>query len=462
MGKKLYIRNFPLDADEKILFRQFGKKKVEKIDIIEKKDENGEIISRFCYLYTFLDEQADAIVKKWNQREWNGLRLDVKIAKESFLERAAKLRSNKIEEEKKEFKPLFKSSNFKKDESSSSEESESDSDGTDLKQSEKRNSNLQTAAARLQNEVKSKKESDIRRQAAIEEKQQRYLQQKNTQFKGKKVTFSDSDDSEPENGNKKELELGDGSDEDEIDWESKIDRPEFEGEKGGALFEMEKEISAKDSRFKLGEEFKEDIQVKPDMSIQAKLKRKREFKGDVRFVPGQEDEIDEEERLALEIKELKKEKEKFTNVTAPKVSDETHFHVEELDIGQEVSDAKTSPGFSFGFNFVPEEKSDSEDEDVEEKQQIEKNKQIEKQKAKIISKAETPKVITTGEKFNLFKKYDISRFFMPMEKIDAERERLRVEGVREYSQMSRNAKRRRGDREELRGQSKLQRVLNWW
>ena len=83
----------------------------------------------------------------------------------------------------------------------------------------------------MQNEVKSKKESDIRRQAAIEEKQQRYLQQKNTQFKGKKVTFSDSDDSEPENGNKKELELGDGSDEDEIDWESKIDRPEFEGEK---------------------------------------------------------------------------------------------------------------------------------------------------------------------------------------------------------------------------------------
>ena len=35
---------------------------------------------------------------------------------------------------------------------------------------------------------------------------------------------------------------------------------------------MEKELSAKDSRFKLGEEFKEDIQVKPDMSIQAKMK----------------------------------------------------------------------------------------------------------------------------------------------------------------------------------------------
>ena len=77
--------------------------------------------------------------------------------------------------------------------------------------------------------MKSKKESDIRRQAAIDEKQKRYLQQKNTQFKGKKVTFSDSDDSETEN--QKELELGGSSDEDEIDWESKIDRPEFEGEK---------------------------------------------------------------------------------------------------------------------------------------------------------------------------------------------------------------------------------------
>ena len=40
---------------------------------------------------------------------------------------------------------------------------------------------------------------------------------------------------------------------------------------------MEKEISAKDSRFKLGEEFKEDIQVKPDMSIQAKLKVNTDF-----------------------------------------------------------------------------------------------------------------------------------------------------------------------------------------
>ena len=36
MGKKLYIRNFPVKADERALVRKFGRKKVEKIDIIEK------------------------------------------------------------------------------------------------------------------------------------------------------------------------------------------------------------------------------------------------------------------------------------------------------------------------------------------------------------------------------------------------------------------------------------------
>ena len=132
------------------------------------------------------------------------------------------------------------------------------------------------------------------------------------------------------------------------------------------------------------------------------IQRKREFKGDVRFVPGQDDEIDEDERLALEIKELKKEKEKFTNVTAPKVSDETHFHVEKLDIGQEDADAKPSSGFSFGFNFVPEEKDDSDEDESDSENNVEEEK-IEKQKAKIITKAETPKIIVSGEKFNLFK-----------------------------------------------------------
>ena len=131
------------------------------------------------------------------------------------------------------------------------------------------------------------------------------------------------------------------------------------------------------------------------------IQRKREFKGDVRYVPGQEEEVDEEERLALEIKELKKEKEKFTNVNAPKVSEETHFHVEELDIGQEEAHTKGSSGFSFGFNFVPEEKEVSEDSEEE----SETEKPVEKQKAKIISKVQTSKNIPTAEKFNLFKEY---------------------------------------------------------
>ena len=144
-------------------------------------------------------------------------------------------------------------------------------------------------------------------------------------------------------------------------------------------------------------------QSSPGDSVTNVIQRKREFKGDVRFVPGQEEEVDEEERLALEIKELKKEKEKFTNVNAPKVSEETHFHVEELDIGQEEAGTKGSSGFSFGFNFVPEEKEASED--SEEESESENDKPVEKQKAKIISKVQTPKNIPTAEKFNLFKEY---------------------------------------------------------
>ena len=69
---KLYIRGFGDEIDEAQLRRHFGKKKIEKIDLIEKKDDQGNIISRFCYLFTFQPEQAQAIVSKWNNREWDG------------------------------------------------------------------------------------------------------------------------------------------------------------------------------------------------------------------------------------------------------------------------------------------------------------------------------------------------------------------------------------------------------
>lgn len=106
---------------------------------------------------------------------------------------------------------------------------------------------------------------------------------------------------------------------------------------------------------------------------------------------------------------MKKEKEKFTNVNAPKVSEETHFHVEELDIGQEEVDAKGSSGFSFGFNFVPDEKDSEASDDSEDESGAAENVQpVEKQKAKIISKVQTPKNISTGEKFHLFKEFALT------------------------------------------------------
>ena len=61
---KLYIRGFGDDIDSAQLHRHFGKKKIEKIDLIEKKDDQGNIISRFCYLFTHLPEQAQ--VKRTN------------------------------------------------------------------------------------------------------------------------------------------------------------------------------------------------------------------------------------------------------------------------------------------------------------------------------------------------------------------------------------------------------------
>ena len=69
---KLYIRGFGDEIDEAQLKRQFGKKRIDRVDLIEKKDETGAIVTRFCYLFTHTPEQAQAIVAKWNNRQWDG------------------------------------------------------------------------------------------------------------------------------------------------------------------------------------------------------------------------------------------------------------------------------------------------------------------------------------------------------------------------------------------------------
>lgn len=70
-----------------------------------------------------------AIVDKWNNREWNGQMLSVKIARESFMERAAKLKQAKTEDKKQEeFKPKFVAKKFESESSSESSDSESEDD----------------------------------------------------------------------------------------------------------------------------------------------------------------------------------------------------------------------------------------------------------------------------------------------------------------------------------------------
>ena len=323
MGKKLYIRNFPANADDKILKRKFGRKKIEKIDIIEKKDDSGEVISRFCYLYVHFEEQAAAIVKKWNGIEWEpGTKLDIKIARESFMERAKKLQTptvpKTVADKDKPFVPLFQTKTFEA--SSSSEDSDSEVETPEDKPKE-RKKNLESSSARLHEQIKAKKNSEIRRLQATEDRQERYLQQKNSKFCGKKITFSDSDD-EDEKPRRELFGSDDEVSDNEVDWSNKI-RPEHEGEIGGEIHRQEMKFGG-DSRFQMGENFKDDVAKTTDV----KPKRKRNmFDADRRYIPNNESE-DEEVSLNKKINELKKEKEKFTNVQAPEVSTEAYFNVE--------------------------------------------------------------------------------------------------------------------------------------
>lgn len=183
------------------------------------------------------------------------------------------------------------------------------------------------------------------------------------------------------------------------------------------------------------------------------------FDADRRYIPNNESE-DEEVSLNKKINELKKEKEKFTNVQAPEVSTEAYFNVEsDMPIGQIDSEAENDKGgFSFGFNFEESNDNEAEIDDSDSEQESEEKKPV-------LQASDNPvkeiKRINFEEKFDLFQTYDNRHFLMKAHDIDRQREELKVEARNEYSQHAKNAKRRR-DKDELRTQSKIQRILNWW
>jgi len=471
---KLYIRGFSEEIDETQIKRQFGKKRIERVDLIEKKDETGAIITRFCYLFTNTPEQAEAIVTKWNNRRWDGNVLSVKIARESFMERAAKLKQAKVAATNtSEFKPIFEAKRF--DESSDSDSGSSEEDEDEKEDKLKRVSTLSNASARLHDKVKSRKDADQRREEAIVQRQELYESRKKATFSGKKTTFSDSDDDDDEEEEEEPTKKGlfDGSDDDDDDdneltlnLDGKL-RDEHEGPEGAKLFQFERANFGGDDRFQMGAEFTADVaqmKTSSDIVAHAKPEKRNQFKAPTRFIPQRESEDAREKRLKEEIAELKREKEKYTNVKAPELEKTTHFGVTgNLAIGEKNQEKTEESGFSllsmFGRQVEPDDDEGEEEGEKDDEMEVETNeKEPVKQKP-----TEYKKGITFGGKFRLFPlTFDNTAFYMTPDEIDRQRNELKEEAATEYGILARQGKKRRARDDSLRGQSKVQQVLNWW
>ena len=146
-----------------------------------------------------------------------------------------------------------------------------------------------SASSRLKQQIQQsktanvlKKEAEKRRQDAARARQKRFETMKAAKPAGQKIRFSDSDDDENDK-NPKQL-FGDDNSDSDMDISTKL-RPEFAGQTGGKLFEIERNFA--DDRFKVDHHFKDD-----DMAERVALenrkeivaRRKREFQN-VRHIP---------------------------------------------------------------------------------------------------------------------------------------------------------------------------------
>ena len=121
------------------------------------------------------------------------------------------------------------------------------------------NRSNENTSSRLHQKVRARRDADQRRTEATHNRQSLYESRKNAKFSGKKVTFSDSEESESE-AETQLKGLFDGSDDEDLslDIDSKI-RSEHEGSEGAKLFRFEQANFGGDDRFKMGNEFKADV-----------------------------------------------------------------------------------------------------------------------------------------------------------------------------------------------------------
>jgi hypothetical protein len=128
---------------------------IEGVNIVEKK--NGDVvISRFAFLQIREESASLSKLLRENGREWDGSAIEVKQAKESFRERAAKLRQEKKEVENTEnFQAPFQAAKFENDSSSSS--SSEDSSSSDEDEAENKMNKLAEASKLLQQKLSQRK-----------------------------------------------------------------------------------------------------------------------------------------------------------------------------------------------------------------------------------------------------------------------------------------------------------------
>ncbi len=124
------------------------------------------MISRFAFLQIREESANLSKLLREHGREWDGIAIEVKQAKESFRERAAKLRQEKQEVENKEnFQAPFKAAKFENDSSSSSSE---DSSSSDEEETENKMNKLAEASKLLKQKL-SQRKAKFRKQDLDEE-----------------------------------------------------------------------------------------------------------------------------------------------------------------------------------------------------------------------------------------------------------------------------------------------------
>lgn len=300
IGTRLFVGNLPENLDEKALrdvFTDFGV--VTNLDIKTKQNESNRQKFAFITLNSSLHD-VETCINHFSSNNFNGHKLHVTRARESFLERLQREReqARKIDEQPSEpiipqKDPVIKlSANLnprkrRNDHKAQVNGTNVISNNFDEYQKPKKSA--------LLSEVDQKKlDSDKKRLESMKKKRQDFKQKQMTiktalvkidKIQNKKITFSDSDDEkivkptnnknlEEENDTFKNKSLFDENDEDDDNINFEI-KEQFEGKKGQKILELQSKYKS-DSRFILDKRFVDDDEDEEQNEDQIEVGREDE------------------------------------------------------------------------------------------------------------------------------------------------------------------------------------------